>query len=171
MKIMNGRVLLSVLLLTVGCFVLAAPPVAMEVSTESVMVLPPRNTPRGQGINWQGQLEVEQGEILKFGTTLYMVQSAGTTGTNAPVLFVPGVETNGTAVLRCIERGPRQGFVLMVESNGVVRVSVNSAAASGEGLMLDGRLSHWSESDRGCPQGAIWAATDSGTNRVTVMEW
>jgi hypothetical protein len=149
---------------------IAAPPVEMTVTTNAVKILPERNLPRGYGTVWARTNAVSQGDILRWGTENYMAENAGTLGTNVPA-FVVGSETNGTVVLRYVEKGPRLGFVLMLNTEGSVRVNLNGAAVPGKGIQLEGKKSIWQESDRGAPQGAIWAASDSGTNNVAALEW
>jgi hypothetical protein len=150
---------------------IAAPPVEMTVTTNAVKILPERNLSRGHGTVWSNSAATAQGEIIRWGTEHFMAENAGTLGTNAPALSVPGSETNGTVVLRYVEKGPRLGFVLMLNTEGSVRVHLNGAAVSGKGIQLEGKKSIWQESDRGAPQGAIWAVSDSGTNNVAALEW
>lgn len=164
------RIGLIGLILTLAMAAHSAPPIEMSVTTNPVMVLPPRSMGRSEGSLWLATNAVSQGAILRWGGNHYMVQSAGITGTNAPV-FVSGIETNGSAVLRYAEKGPRLGFVLMLNSEGSVRVNLNSPAIPGSGIQLEGKNSLWQESYYGAPQVAIWVVSDVGTNRVAVLEW
>jgi len=157
--------------LLVGRAVSAAPPVEMQVTTNAIKILPERNLGRSYGTLWSAGAEVSQGDILRRGTDQYMAQNDGALGTDAPALHVPGTETNGTVVLRYVEKGPRLGFVLMLGSSGSIRVNINSPAVPGAGIRLEGAKSVFQESDRGAPQGAIWVVSDEGTNTVSALEW
>jgi hypothetical protein len=142
----------------------------MTVTTNAVKILPERNLPRGYGTVWSNSAAATQGEIIRWGTQQYMAENAGTLGTNAPV-FTTGAETNGTVTLRYVEKGPRLGFVLMLNSEGAIRFNLNSPAVPGVGLRIRGEGGGWQDSDRGAPQGAIWVVSDEGTNNVAALEW
>lgn len=159
------------LMLAAAIFTFGAPPVELQVTTNTIKILPERNLGRGYGTVWAATNAVAQGDILRYGTDQYMAENAGVLGTNTPALSVPGTETNGTVILRYVEKGPRLGFVMMLNSEGSIRVNLNGAAVPGKGIQLEGKKSIWQESDRGAPQGAIWAVSDSGTNAVAAMEW
>jgi hypothetical protein len=159
------------LMLMAAMVAFGAPPVEMAVTTNAIKILPERNLGRGYGTVWSATNTAAQGEIIRWGTEQYMAENAGTLGTNAPTLSVSGTETNGTVILRYVEKGPRLGFVLMLNSEGSIRVNLNSAAVTGSGIQLEGKKSIWQESDRGAPQGAIWVVSDSGTNSVAALEW
>jgi hypothetical protein len=165
------RIGLIGLMLVAALAAFGAPPVEMSVTTNAVKVLPERNLGRGYGTIWSVTNAVAQGDILRWGTEQYMAENAGTLGTNAPALSVSGTETNGTVILRYVEKGPRLGFILMLNTEGSVRVNVNGPAVAGSGIQLEGKKSLWQESDRGAPQGAIWVVSDSGTNSVAALEW
>ncbi|MFA5688579.1 MAG: hypothetical protein WC959_05485 [Kiritimatiellales bacterium] len=174
----SGVILSQVLnILVLACLfgviaVFAAPAINKEISTNAVKVLPERNLLLKDGTPWQAELQVPQGLVIRSGTEHYMAENAGTLGTNAPTIFYPGWETNGTVVLRYIEKGPRLGFIMMMETDGTMRVNVNTPPTPGSGAILDGRLSTWQESgSQAVPQGAIWAVSETGTNRVTAIEW
>lgn len=149
----------------------AASQLTFQVPTNGVMVLPKRNMGRSEGAIWTPGATVHQGDILRWGTSHYMVQTEGVLGPRSPNLVVPGVETNGTAVLRYVEKGSRLGFIVQLDSTGPVRVALNAASEPGSGLMLVGENAIWQESGRGVPQNSIWLVSDSGTNTVTVLEW
>lgn len=170
----SGQWQVAVLLTAVLCLLTsaqAAPPVEMSVTTNAIKILPERNLGRGYGTVWSATNSAAQGEILRWGTEQYMAENAGTLGTNAPALSVSGTETNGTVILRYVEKGPRLGFILMLNTEGSVRVNVNGPAVAGSGIQLEGKKSLWQESDRGAPQGAIWVVSNSGTNSVAALEW
>ncbi len=162
-------VFLCVLLAATGS-VPAAEPIEMSVTTNSVMVLPPRNLGRSYGTVWSSETTVSQGDVLRWGNNHYMVQDVGTTGTNAPT-FVVGTETNGTSVLRYIEKGPRLGFILMLNSDDSIRINLNGPAVPGIGPRIRGEMSLWQQSGNGVPQSGVWVVSDSGTNAVAALEW
>jgi hypothetical protein len=165
------RIGLIGLMLMAAIAAIAAPPVEMQVTTNAIKILPERNLGRGYGTVWSVTNAVAQGDIIRWGTDQYMAENAGALGTNAPTLSVSGAETNGAVILRYVEKGPRLGFILMLNTEGSVRVNLNAAAVPGKGIQLEGKKSIWQESDRGAPQGAIWAVSDSGTNSVSALEW
>lgn len=140
----------------------------VEVATTAIKVLPERNLKYADV--WESSTVVDQGAIMKWGNNFYMAEIFGTLGTNAPT-FRSGVETNGTVTLRYIERGPRRGFVIQLHDAGPVWVKAYTAPGVDDGFKLSGSLAHWSERGDGCPQGAIWVASESGTNTITGSEW
>ncbi len=157
---------LVVLLMAVACCL--TPALAWEVSTNAVKILPERNLKYADA--WEAETVVAQGSIMKCYQNFYMARTAGTLGTNAPI-FKVGSETNGTAVLQYVERGPRRGFIVQLHDSGTIWINVYNPATPNTGFALIGQNAHWSESGNGCPQGSIWAIGETGTNAVTAIEW
>lgn len=166
-----GCGMLIVLMLPVWQPCSAAPPVSVEVGTNAVKILPERNLSLSYGTAWAEEAAVAQGDILRWSNQHYMAVTGGTLGTNAPDTTATGIQTNGTVVLSYVEKGPRLGFVLQLQDAGSVRINLNSPAVPGIGIQIEGEKSLWQESDRGSPQGAVWAVSDAGSNTVSALEW
>ena len=165
------RIGLIGLMLMAAVIVFGAPPIQMQVTTNAIKILQERGLRREYGILWSKTNLVSQGAVIRYGNNQYMAEADGRLGTNAPV-FTSGTASNGTAILRYIEKGQRTGFVVMLNStNGTVRINVTSPAVPGVGIQLKGERSIWQDSGYGVPQGAIYVVSDDGTNGVAAMEW
>ncbi len=162
----NRKLKFGMVLTAALCLLTSA--LAWEVSTNAVKILPERNLRHADA--WEAETVVAQGDIMKCYQNFYMARVGGTLGTNAPIFRV-GAETNGTAVLQYVERGPRRGFVVQLCDSGTIWLNVYNPAVPNAGLALIGRNAHWSESGNGCPQGSIWAVGETGTTGVTALEW
>jgi hypothetical protein len=141
-----------------------------EVTTTAIKILPERNVNVRQLSYWEADTAVEQGQLMRWGNNAYWAVTAGTT-TNTPPTFTLGTETNGTVVLAYITPGPRRGFVVQLHDAGQVWARAYAAPTANDGFMLSGNLAAWNEAGDGCPQGAIWVQSESGTNTVTSAEW
>ena len=158
-------------LMLMAAIAFGAPPIEIQVTTNAVKILPERGLNLNYGTPWSKTNLVSQGTVIRSGTGQYMAENAGRLGTNAPV-FTSGSASNGTVLLRYVDKGQRTGFCLMLNStNGTVRINVTSPSAPGLGIQLKGERSIWQESGYGVPQGAIWVVSDEETNRIAVMEW
>ena len=158
-------------LMAVAVGILAGSAMATEVTSTPIKILPERNVNVRQLSYWESETEVTQGQLMRWGNNAYWAGTAGTTGETAPT-FTSGSETNGTAVLRYITPGARRGFVLQLHDDGNVWARAYAAPVpESNGFLLSGKLSHWSEQGSGCPQGAIYIASESNTNTVSAMEW
>ena len=161
-----GRIMLAgALAMVLGYYA-----VANEVTTNVVKILPERRSNVRSFPVWVAEDAIDQGTVIRYGNNAYFAETGGTLGTTAPT-FRSGIETNGTAILRYIERGPRRGFVVQLHDAGPVRVNAYVAPDDERHFRLSGNLAHWSQSGEGCPQGAIYVVSESGTNTVTVTEW
>jgi len=153
--------------LVVATFIAAS---ATEVTTNALKVLPER-TMRARNLDaWEAEVLVDQGQLMKWGQNMYWAVDGGMTGSEAPV-FTSGSETNGTTTLAYIQPGPRRGFVIQLEEEGVVWLRAYQAPTEHEHITLTGDLAHWAESGDGVPQGAIWAKATVGTNNLAATEW
>ena len=164
---MKKQGLIGLILMAVCCAAMAADDFSVTAGTNSTVVLASRGLAVGRVPSWGKSTAYAAGEtFMTAAQQFYLVRTAGTSGTAAPVEKSAAV-TNGTLVAEYIPRGPRIGFVIVNAGTNVVDLAVGSGTG---GVRLWPRGS-WSEAGGGCPQTEVRAATEAGESLLTGCWW
>lgn len=163
-------IIVGVVLFVAALAALADPSYSHTVTTNSVMILPPRNLSNAAA--WATNTLYAQGQVVKSAKKLYWCQTAaGATNTIAdlPAYEADGRSANGTNTWQFIPSEKRSGCAIVNDGTNTCYISFGSAAVLNSGIRLNANGGNMSDF-AGTFQGPVYAISASPIT-LTAQEW